>query len=45
MSNPDTSQSKSDAKSEKGFTQVKHQLHIQKESWQKQSPQNGNTKP
>lgn len=43
MSNSDTS--KSDAKSEKGFTQVKHQLHIQKKSWQKQSPQNGNTKP
>lgn len=28
MSNSDTS--KSDAKSEKGFTQVKHQLHILK---------------
>lgn len=28
MSNPVTSQSKSDAKSEKGFTQVKHQMHL-----------------
>ena len=28
MSNPDTSQSRSDAKSEKGFSQVKHQVQI-----------------
>ena len=39
-SNPVTSQSKSADKSKKCFTQVKHQVHLQKKSWQKQSPQN-----